>query len=64
MTTDDSTNSFRLNSVDRHGRHIDPAALAAAEAVFQRALELAINLGIDYAVVANMLEEVAACLSN
>lgn len=60
MATDDSTNSLRLNSVDRHGRHIDPAALAAAEGVFQRALELAINLGIDYAVVANMLEEVAA----
>lgn len=60
MATDDSTNSLRLNSVDRHGRHIDPAARAAAEAVFQRALELAINLGIDYAVVANMLEEVAA----
>lgn len=60
MTTDDSTNSLRLNSVDRHGRHIDPAALAAAKGVSQRALELAINLGIDYAVVANMLEEVAA----
>jgi hypothetical protein len=60
MATDDSTNSLRLNSVDRHGRHIDPAALAAAEAVSQRALELGIKLGVDPAVVANMLEDVAA----
>jgi hypothetical protein len=60
MATDDSTNSLRLNSVDRHGRHIDPAALAAAEAVSQRALELGTKLGVDSAVVANMLEEVAA----
>jgi hypothetical protein len=60
MATDDSTNSLRLNSVDRHGRHIDPAALAAAEAVSRRALELGIKLGVDPAVVANMLEEIAA----
>ncbi len=60
MATDDSTNFLRLNSVDRHGRHIDPAALAAAEAVFPRALELGINLLVDSAVVANVLEEVAA----
>ena len=60
MTTDDSTNSLRLNSVDRNGSHIDPAALAAAEAVFPRALELGINLLVDSAVVANVLEEVAA----
>ena len=60
MATDDSTNCLRLNSIDRHGRHIDPAALAAAEAVFPRALELSINLLVDSAVVANVLEEVAA----
>ena len=60
MATDDSTNSLRLNSVDRRGRHIDPAALVAAEAVFQRPLELGTKLGVDSAVVANMLEEIAA----
>ena len=57
MATDDSTNFLRLNSVDRNGSHID---LAAAEAVFPRALELGINLLVDSAVVANVLEEVAA----
>jgi len=54
---------FRLNSVDRLGRQIDPAVLAAAETVFPRALEYGTNLLGDPAVVANTLEEVAATVS-
>jgi DNA-directed RNA polymerase specialized sigma24 family protein len=63
MASDDSTNFRRLNSVDRHGRQINPAVLAAAEAVFPRALEHGMNLLGDPAVVANTLEEVAAIVS-
>src|SRR6266853_666595 len=63
MATGASPSSFRLNSVDRHGRRIDPAVLAAAEAVFPRALEYGTNLLGDAAVVANTLEEVAATVS-
>ena len=63
MASGVSPSSFRLNSVDRHGRQIDPAVLAAAEAVFPRALEHGVNLLGDSAVVANTLEEVAATVS-
>jgi len=63
MATGASPSSFRLNSVDRHGRRIDPAVLAAAESVFPRALEYGTNLLGDSAVVANTLEEVAATVS-
>jgi hypothetical protein len=63
MATGASPSSLRLNSVDRQGRHIDPAVLAAAEAVFPRALEYGTNLLGDAAVVANTLEEVAATVS-
>ena len=63
MASGASPSSFRLNSVDRHGRQIDPAVLAAAEAVFPRALEHGVNLLGDAAVVANTLEEVAATVS-
>ncbi len=63
MASGASPSSFRLNSVDRHGRQIDPAVLAAAEAVFPRALEHGVNLLGDSAVVANTLEEVAATVS-
>jgi DNA-directed RNA polymerase specialized sigma24 family protein len=63
MASGASPSSSRLNSVDRHGRQIDPAVLAAAEAVFPRALEHGVNLLGDPAVVANTLEEVAATVS-
>jgi hypothetical protein len=63
MASGASPRSFRLNSVDRQGRQIDPAVLAAAEAIFPRALEYGTNLLGDPAVVANTLEEVAATVS-
>ena len=63
MASGSSPSSFRLNSVDRDGRQIDPAVLAAAETVFPRALEYGTNLLGDTAVVANALEEVAATVS-
>ena len=63
MASGASPNSSRLNSVDRHGRQIDPAVLAAAEAVFHRAREYGANLLGDLAVVTNTLEEVAATVS-
>jgi len=63
MASGAAPSAFRLNSVDRHGRQIDPAVLAAAEAIFSRALEYGTNLLGDPAVVANTLEEVAATIS-
>lgn len=63
MASQSSPTPFRLNSVDRHGRKIDPAVLVAAEEVFQRAIEQGMKLSCDPAVVANVLEEVAADLS-
>ncbi len=63
MASGASPSSFRLNSVDRHGRQINPAVLAAAEAVSSRALDYGVNLLGDAAVVANTLEEVAATVS-
>ena|SRR5579883_2690082 len=63
MASGAAPSSFRLNSVDRHGRQIDPVVLAAAETVFARALEYGTNLLGDPAVVANTLEEVAATVS-
>jgi hypothetical protein len=63
MASGAAPTSFRLNSVDRHGRQIDPAVLAAAETVFPRALEYGTNLLGDPAVVANTLEEIAAAVS-
>ena len=63
MASGASPSSFRLNSVDRDGRKIDPTVLAAAETVFPRALEYGTNLLGDPAVVANTLEEVAATVS-
>lgn len=53
----------RLNSVDRRGRRIDPRVLAAAEAIFERALNHGIDTLGDPAVVANTLEEIAATVS-
>lgn len=63
MASHSSPNLFRLNSVDRHGRKIDLAVLAAAEEVFPRALEHGLNMFCDPAVIANVLEEVAAEVS-
>ena len=63
MKSDDSTSSIRLNSVDQHGRQIDPEVLAAAETVFQRALNHGMDTLGDSAVVANTLEEIAATVS-
>lgn len=63
MASGAAPSSFRLNSVDRHGRQIDPAVLAAAETVFARALEYGTNLLGDTAVVTNALEEIAATVS-
>jgi hypothetical protein len=63
MASGAAPSSFRLNSVDRHGKQIDPAVLTAAEAVFPRALEYGVNLLGDAAVVANTLEEVAGTVS-
>lgn len=63
MATGASPSSLRLNSVDRHGRQIDPAVLVAAVAIFPRALEYGTNWLGDPAVVANTLEEVAATVS-
>ncbi|HTU47933.1 MAG TPA: hypothetical protein VMF91_22940 [Bryobacteraceae bacterium] len=53
----------RLNSVDRRGRQIGPKVLAAAEAVFERALNHGMDTLGDPAVVANTLEEIAATVS-
>lgn len=63
MASGASPSSFRLHSIDRQGRQIDPAVLAAAEAIFPRALAYGVNLLGDPAVVANTLEEVAATVS-
>lgn len=63
MASGAAPSSFRLNSIDRHGRQIDPTVLAAAETIFPRALDYGQNLLGDPAVVANALEEVAANVS-
>jgi DNA-directed RNA polymerase specialized sigma24 family protein len=63
MATKSSPAPYRLNSVDQHGRQIDPAVLVAAEEIFPRALDYSLNVLGDSAVVANMLEEVAATVS-
>jgi hypothetical protein len=63
MASDSSPAFFRLNSVDRLGRKISPAVLIAAEEVFSRAIEHGLKMSCDPAVVANVLEEVAADVS-
>jgi DNA-directed RNA polymerase specialized sigma24 family protein len=60
MATKSSPAPYKLNSVDRRGRKIDSEVLAAAEEIFPRALDYSLNVLGDSAVVANMLEEVAA----
>lgn len=60
MATKSSPVPYRLNSVDRRGRQIDPAVLAAAETIFPQALDYSLSVLGDSAVVADVLEEVAA----
>jgi DNA-directed RNA polymerase specialized sigma24 family protein len=55
--------SFRISPVDRLGRRIDPAALAAAEEISPRAVAHGMKLLGDLAVIANLLEEAAAIVT-
>lgn len=57
------SSSFRIGAVDRLGRKIDPALLAAAEEIFPRAVAHGMKLLGDLAVIANLLEETAAVVS-
>jgi len=63
MAAEGSRSVFRLNTVDRRGRKIEPAALEAAEGIYSRALEHGLRLLGDPAVVTTALEEVAATVS-
>lgn len=63
MAANGSPRVSRLNPVDRLGRNIDPEVLAAAEEIFPRALEHGLKLLGDSAVIANVLEEVAAAVT-
>ena len=58
-----SKGAFRLSPVDRLGRTIDPAVLAAAEEVGQRAIEHAEKILVDPALATDLLEESAAAVS-
>lgn len=53
----------RISPIDKHGREIDPAVLAAAEEVYARALEHGLKLLGDPAVVVDALEQVSAAVS-
>lgn len=53
----------RISPIDRLGRNIDPAVLAAAEEVYARAVEHGLKLLGDPAVVADALEQVAEVVS-
>ncbi len=63
MATKSSPAPYRLNCVDRHGRQIDAAVLAAAEGIYSKAFEHGLKLLGDPAVVTSALEEVAATVS-
>ena len=63
MAAEGSSSLFRLNAVDRRGRKIAPAVLEAAEEIYPDALEHGRKLLGDPAVVTNVLEEVAASVS-
>jgi DNA-directed RNA polymerase specialized sigma24 family protein len=63
MAAEGSRSLFRLNAVDRRGRKIAPAVLEAAEEIYPDALEHGRRLLGDLAVVTNVLEEVAASVS-
>jgi len=57
------SSSLRISPVDRRGRKIDPAVLAAAEEILPRAVAHGTKLLGDLAVIANLLEETAAVVS-
>ena len=63
MAAEGSRSFFRLNAVDQRGRRIDPAVLAAAEEVYRRAFEHGLRVLGDPAIVTDVLEEVAADVS-
>jgi DNA-directed RNA polymerase specialized sigma24 family protein len=63
MATHGSPVPLRLSPVDRHGKEINPAVLAAAEEVIPSALEYGLKMLRDPARVTNVLEEVAAAVS-
>jgi DNA-directed RNA polymerase specialized sigma24 family protein len=63
MAAEGSRSVFRLNAVDQRGRRIAPAVLEAAEAIYLDALEHGQKLLGDPASVTNLLEEVAASVS-
>ncbi len=52
-----------LNSVDRHGRRIDPGVLSVAQEISQQALAYAEKILGDPAVALNLFEEAAAAVS-
>jgi DNA-directed RNA polymerase specialized sigma24 family protein len=58
-----SEGPFRLNPVDRLGRTIDPAVLAAAEEIGERAVEYADRILADPALAMDLLEQAAAAVS-
>jgi hypothetical protein len=55
--------SFRISPVDQLGRRIDPAVLAVVEQIPRRAVARGLKLPGDPAIVANLLEENAATVS-
>ena len=55
--------SFRISPIDRLGRRIDPAVLAAVEEILPRAIAFGLKLLGDLAVIATLLEEAAATVS-
>ncbi len=57
------SSSFRISPVDRLGRKIDPAVLAACKEILPRAVAHGIKVLGDLAVIANLLEEAAAVVS-
>src|SRR5580692_330254 len=54
---------FLLNSVDRHGRPIDPGVLSVAQEISQQALAYGEKILGDPAVIQNLFEEAAAAVS-
>lgn len=55
--------AFLLNSVDRHGRPIDPGVLSVAQEISQQAFAYAEKIIGDPAVIQNLFEEAAAAVS-
>ncbi|MCI0621606.1 MAG: hypothetical protein L0387_08045 [Acidobacteria bacterium] len=55
--------TVQINSIDRLGREIDPAVLAAADEIGPRALQYGERLLRDTALATTLLEEAAATVS-